>query len=190
MTSRVKSARSSPTTHPSTLLLSPTHPRLTHRSPSRRSWWVIRGSALQDAAPRWRLANNVLHSRLGSSPVPLGRRGAFHGVELEGVEEIIASVLAEIAGVPKEEITRVTTLFHLGLDSISAIKVSSALKKKSISLYVSCDAEESDCGKYGQGSSATQPVYQDNIEQSRFYEKARPKLFAEAKVSRYHKGPS
>jgi ferricrocin synthase len=52
------------------------------------------------------------------------------------VEEIIASVLAEIAGVPKEEITRVTTLFHLGLDSISAIKVSSALKK-SISLYVS-----------------------------------------------------
>lgn len=68
--------------------------------------------------------------------MPLGRRGAFHRVELEGVEEIIASVLAEIAGVPKEEITRVTTLFHLGLDSISAIKVSSALKK-SISLYVS-----------------------------------------------------
>lgn len=57
--------------------------------------------------------------------------------ELEGVEEIIASVLAEIAGIPKEEITRVTTLFHLGLDSISAIKVSSALKKKSISLHVS-----------------------------------------------------
>jgi ferricrocin synthase len=57
--------------------------------------------------------------------------------ELLPDEEIIVQVLAAIANIERAEITRSTSLFHLGLDSISAIKVSSALKKRSISLTVS-----------------------------------------------------
>jgi ferricrocin synthase len=52
-------------------------------------------------------------------------------------EEVISEVLAEVANTERREITRSTSLFHLGLDSISAIKVSYALKSRSISLPVS-----------------------------------------------------
>lgn len=52
-------------------------------------------------------------------------------------EEVISEVLAIIANVQRQEITRSTSLFQLGLDSISAIKASSALKRRSISLPVS-----------------------------------------------------
>ena len=52
-------------------------------------------------------------------------------------EEAIREVLSSISNVAEEKITKSTSLFHLGLDSISAIKVSSALKKRSISLTVS-----------------------------------------------------
>ncbi|GAD98283.1 nonribosomal siderophore peptide synthase, putative [Paecilomyces variotii No. 5] len=49
----------------------------------------------------------------------------------------IRQVLASVSGIPEEEISKDATLFHLGLDSISAIKVSSLLKKRSITLPVS-----------------------------------------------------
>jgi acyl carrier protein len=53
------------------------------------------------------------------------------------VEENIRAILSSVANVPTDEITRKTTIFHLGLDSISAIKVSSLLRKQSIILPVS-----------------------------------------------------
>lgn len=46
----------------------------------------------------------------------------------------IREVLSEVSGVPTEQIGMHDTLFHLGLDSISAIKVASLLRKKSIRL--------------------------------------------------------
>lgn len=58
-------------------------------------------------------------------------------LDLSPKEEIIRQVLADVAKVEKEKIQRSTNLFELGLDSISAIKVSSGLKKRSISLPVS-----------------------------------------------------
>ena len=59
------------------------------------------------------------------------------GEEWTPLEEKIRSVLSLVANVPITEIAKEMTLFHLGLDSISAIKVSSLLKKESISLAVS-----------------------------------------------------
>lgn len=53
------------------------------------------------------------------------------------LEDIIRTVLSSVASVPIFEISKQMTLFHLGLDSISAIKVSSLLKKESVSLAVS-----------------------------------------------------
>ncbi|KAL1958105.1 hypothetical protein VTO42DRAFT_5145 [Malbranchea cinnamomea] len=53
------------------------------------------------------------------------------------LEEKIRSVVALVANVPVSEISKQMSLFHLGLDSISAIKVSSLLKKESITLTVS-----------------------------------------------------
>ncbi|KAI1933801.1 hypothetical protein LOZ66_006309 [Ophidiomyces ophidiicola] len=53
------------------------------------------------------------------------------------MQEQIRRVLSLLSNTPETSITRNTTLFHIGLDSISAIKVSSLLKKESIVLPVS-----------------------------------------------------
>ena len=50
---------------------------------------------------------------------------------------MIATVLSQVSGSAEQDVTRSTNLFSLGLDSISCIKVSSELKKCSISLSVS-----------------------------------------------------
>jgi amino acid adenylation domain-containing protein len=52
-------------------------------------------------------------------------------------EKTIISILAEISQVPTSSMSITTTIFELGLDSISAIKVSQALLKQSIKLSVS-----------------------------------------------------
>ncbi|KAL5394922.1 hypothetical protein PMIN02_004559 [Paraphaeosphaeria minitans] len=49
---------------------------------------------------------------------------------------IIREVLAFVSQTPDEEITAGMTIFHMGLDSISAIKVSSLLRKRGIILSV------------------------------------------------------
>lgn len=51
-------------------------------------------------------------------------------------ESIIRKVLSEVSHTPEGEITKSQTIFNLGLDSILAIKVSSLLGKRSISLSV------------------------------------------------------
>jgi aryl carrier-like protein len=56
--------------------------------------------------------------------------------EWSATESTIRTVLSEVSHIPKGEITKVQTIFNLGLDSIVAIKVSSLLRKRSISLSV------------------------------------------------------
>lgn len=51
-------------------------------------------------------------------------------------EELIRSVLAEFSGVEPVSINKSHSLYHLGLDSISAIKVSSALRKHGVTIAV------------------------------------------------------
>jgi len=73
-------------------------------------------------------------------PAPAKVAKGKHHLEQSGLtpdEEVISQVLADVAKVERETISQSTNIFHLGLDSISAIKVSSALKKRSISLPVS-----------------------------------------------------
>jgi aryl carrier-like protein/NRPS condensation-like uncharacterized protein len=57
--------------------------------------------------------------------------------ELSKVEMTIRSVLSSVSRTPEDEISRSSSIFHLGLDSISAIKVSSLLGKQGIHLRVS-----------------------------------------------------
>ncbi|KAJ5543007.1 hypothetical protein N7461_009010 [Penicillium sp. DV-2018c] len=57
--------------------------------------------------------------------------------EWSPVESTIRRVLSITSGVPENSIDRNSTIFELGLDSISAIKVAALLKKKSIKLSVS-----------------------------------------------------
>ncbi|RKU49052.1 Nonribosomal Peptide Synthase (NRPS), variant 2 [Coniochaeta pulveracea] len=49
-------------------------------------------------------------------------------------EKEIRAVLSEVSGVPVETIDKNNSVYHLGLDSISTIKVASLLRKKSIML--------------------------------------------------------
>jgi amino acid adenylation domain-containing protein len=53
------------------------------------------------------------------------------------LEEEIRTVLSAVAGISESDIKKNMTLFHLGLDSISAIKASSMLRKRSITIGVS-----------------------------------------------------
>ncbi|KAJ5447818.1 AMP-dependent synthetase/ligase [Penicillium cf. griseofulvum] len=53
------------------------------------------------------------------------------------IESKIREVLSIISGVPENSIDKSSTVFELGLDSISAIKVAALLKKQSIKLAVS-----------------------------------------------------
>lgn len=52
------------------------------------------------------------------------------------MESRIRKVLAKVSGLPEEEVQRTQTIFHLGLDSISAIRLASDLRKEAISLGV------------------------------------------------------
>ena len=75
-----------------------------------------------------------------------------HGNENEAdiwttTELTVQRVLAQVAKIDKEDIKKNTGVFHLGLDSISAIKVASELKKNGISLPVSSIIREHTIGK-------------------------------------------
>ncbi|KAL0265124.1 NRPS protein [Diplodia seriata] len=63
--------------------------------------------------------------------------GISPSTEWTGTEKMIREVLSTVSKVPESEVTKELTIFHLGLDSISAIKVSSLLKRRSIKLSVS-----------------------------------------------------
>ncbi|KAL6236826.1 hypothetical protein BDW75DRAFT_103224 [Aspergillus navahoensis] len=51
-------------------------------------------------------------------------------------EEIIRSVLADVAGIPTEEIKPTTSIFNLGLDSLSAIRIASVCRAKGLKVSV------------------------------------------------------
>ena len=52
------------------------------------------------------------------------------------LERKIRTVLSKVSGFPEDEVQRIQTIFHLGLDSISAIQLASDLRKESIFLKV------------------------------------------------------
>lgn len=85
----------------------------------------IRGcSVSNDPSP-----NGLVYDHEGSSPQA--------ETEWSSLEIQIRKVLSVVSDIPEGEVNKEATLFQLGLDSISAIKVSSLLKKQSIKLPVS-----------------------------------------------------
>ncbi|KAJ5788123.1 hypothetical protein N7457_003113 [Penicillium paradoxum] len=62
---------------------------------------------------------------------------ALNQAEWSPIESKIRSVLSIASGVPENSIDKNSTIFELGLDSISAIKVAALLKKQSVKLAVS-----------------------------------------------------
>ncbi|KAI9678784.1 MAG: NRPS [Caeruleum heppii] len=52
-------------------------------------------------------------------------------------EKLVRAVLADVSKTPVEMISKEMTIYHLGLDSISAIKVASQLRKRSVRVTVS-----------------------------------------------------
>ncbi|KAI8922593.1 hypothetical protein DFJ77DRAFT_506369 [Powellomyces hirtus] len=63
--------------------------------------------------------------------------GGEPGDDLTEQEKVIRQVVAKVANVPPERIGRSITIFELGIDSLSAISLSSALRNKGINLNVS-----------------------------------------------------
>lgn len=52
-------------------------------------------------------------------------------------ESVIRTILSQVSQIPEKDISKQQTIFNLGLDSISAIKVSSLLRKRLVNLSVS-----------------------------------------------------
>jgi ferricrocin synthase len=77
--------------------------------------------------------------RIESQPSPNGEEVPTPEVSTPWttLESKIRDVLSVVSGIAQEEINKDSTLFHLGLDSISAIKVCSLLRKQEIILPVS-----------------------------------------------------
>ncbi|PHH75811.1 hypothetical protein CDD82_4277 [Ophiocordyceps australis] len=67
-----------------------------------------------------------------------------------GLERSIQSVLASISGVPADGISRRTTIFRLGLDSINAVHVASVLRRQGLTVSASDVIECPDCASLAQ----------------------------------------
>ncbi|KAK2880039.1 NRPS [Arthroderma sp. PD_2] len=79
----------------------------------------------------------ILSLSPNGAAVPKGSNGTTtESTPWSPLEEQIRATLSLVASVPKEEITKLTTIFHLGIDSISAIKVSSLLRRESVIISV------------------------------------------------------
>ncbi|PSK56044.1 Nonribosomal peptide synthetase 2 [Elsinoe australis] len=72
----------------------------------------------------------------GGGETVKGAAGEDEG-QLTDAERKIRDVVAQVANTPAEEVGRTTKLENLGIDSISAIKLASLLKKQGINLAVS-----------------------------------------------------
>lgn len=96
----------------------------------------ISGCSVQTCEPR---LNGVAHSHVDSS---IQDKTEWSSLELR-----IRNVLSVVSGIPEGEIDKETTIFQLGLDSISAIKVSSLLKKQAVKLTVSDMLKSGTIGK-------------------------------------------
>lgn len=79
----------------------------------------------------------------------------------------IRTVLSQVSGIPEEDIKSSHTLYHLGLDSISAIKVSTLLRRQAISLSVRDLVRATDVGDMVANST---PVTDDSTNTHRFAE--------------------
>lgn len=77
------------------------------------------------------LLGRITENQDESVGVVLSARGEWTPLEMK-----VRKVLAACSQVPEEEIERSQSIFHLGLDSISAIQVSSELRKEGILLGV------------------------------------------------------
>ncbi|KAJ3219896.1 hypothetical protein HDU67_008425 [Dinochytrium kinnereticum] len=61
----------------------------------------------------------------------------FAAADWEAAVKTVRSVLSKASGVPGEQILLTSTIFHLGLDSISAVKLSSDFKEAGVKLAIS-----------------------------------------------------
>ena len=85
---------------------------------------------------------HAVKSHTSSVAAPTPRVGAYELRATEttswtGAEMALRRVLSTVSMVPEEDISKDLSLFHLGLDSISAIKVSALLRKEGVQLSVS-----------------------------------------------------
>ncbi|XP_044716048.1 AMP-binding enzyme domain-containing protein [Hirsutella rhossiliensis] len=62
-------------------------------------------------------------------------------------EKSLRQILSELSGVPEERISRHTSIFRLGLDSINAVQVASILKRKGYKLSASDVIRYSNCAR-------------------------------------------
>ncbi|KAK5087886.1 hypothetical protein LTR05_002101 [Lithohypha guttulata] len=85
------------------------------------------------------------------------------------MEETVRNVFSQVSNVPQEEISKHTTLFELGLDSISAIKIAKSLREVGLRVPVSIVLKGQSAAKIAAAASAELPnqVIKDREQVSR-----------------------
>ncbi|POR38693.1 Siderophore peptide synthetase [Tolypocladium paradoxum] len=91
-------------------------------------------SGLKDLVPRRERSEDADHPRFGAE-------------NWTETERTIQEVISALSGVPAAKVSRRTSIFHLGLDSINAVQVASMLRQRGFKLSASDVIECSNCAK-------------------------------------------
>ena len=97
----------------------------------------IDGSAFDIEGHDLRIDDLTSRSDPPTHVVPSTNRDRDTEMEMSATEKRILAAVSAISKVPEDQINRGDTIFSLGLDSISAMKVSAILRKESVFLSVS-----------------------------------------------------
>jgi amino acid adenylation domain-containing protein len=92
------------------------------------------------------IATQLSNLDLQRSSLVVAKPAAGHGEETwSDVELRIRTVLAKLSSVPERKIRRTTTIYQLGLDSISAVQIASLLRKQGLAISASDVVEQKTC---------------------------------------------
>ncbi|KAL4891562.1 hypothetical protein BDV59DRAFT_65864 [Aspergillus ambiguus] len=98
------------------------------------------GVVLRDIIEHPTRCATVMPERLGELPLRLAMEGPETDVDEESDtpphEAVIRSVLSDISGLPTETIKPATSIFSIGLDSLSAIRIASICRRKGLKTSV------------------------------------------------------
>ena len=108
-----------------------------------------------------------LHSVLGSTRFDVLRSAADQEIGNDtwsATEQIIRTVFARVAAIEENEISKDMSLFHLGLDSVSAIKITKSLRIAGLKTPVSVILKEQTIAKIA--AVVAPGIYEEELESS------------------------
>ncbi|KAJ9144090.1 Hydroxamate-type ferrichrome siderophore peptide synthetase [Pleurostoma richardsiae] len=122
----------------------------------------ITSSSSLPASLRARLEDLQLHYPTGPSGPDAAESGSPD--EWSDTETAVRSMLAKLSKTPSQKITRHTTIFQLGLDSINAVQIASMLRKQGLAVTATDVMEHPSCARLAARLDQGQQVPRENMD--------------------------